>query len=308
MPILTIDLHSHLLEKGVNPRNYWKAVKARKLDAVAITEHVNEKPEKAYSMLLEEKPRGIALIPGIEMNTEIGHVVGFGKTPEIYSQGKLFKKGISINKVLGIAESQGMLLSIAHPWGLSYDSAAYIMGEKKLFELVEKERIGVEAYNGMFGSVGSFFYASNWVKKPMNFFDFLEKSRLGRKTRLSKLGKKGKEKLDKKGREILERCQKPYELAERAAFATAGSDAHKPARIGTGIAKIEARGKGVEEILEAVQDKRKVKWLGPYVKETDKGFEVDKTKIQKTEFISGIKYATKRAILKKVRRKKKANP
>ena len=71
----TIDLHTHLLEKEVNPASYWKAAKEKKLDAVAITEHVYENPEKAYNLLLEKKPKGILLIPGMELGTDIGHVV-----------------------------------------------------------------------------------------------------------------------------------------------------------------------------------------------------------------------------------------
>jgi len=57
MAEFTIDFHTHLLEKGVKPEAYWKAVKAKKLDAVAITEHSFEKPEKAYKMLLEKKTK-----------------------------------------------------------------------------------------------------------------------------------------------------------------------------------------------------------------------------------------------------------
>jgi len=306
MAALTIDLHTHLLEKGVLPELYWKAVKEKGLNAVAITEHVFEKPEYAYRLLAEKKPSGITLIPGMELKTSIGHVVALGKDEGIYSAEKLYKQGIDIKKAIEIAEEKGIVLSIAHPWGLSYDSAAYIMGEKKLNALVEKEKIGVEAFNGMFGNVSSFFYATNWVRKPMNFFDFLEKSRIGRKTRLSKLGKKGKEKLDNKGKEILERCTKPFELAEKACFATAGSDAHKPMRIGAGIMKVEVKGKKPEQVLEAVQDKKRVKWIGPFVMETEQGYEVEKIRVQKTEVLSGIKYAAKRAILKKVSRKKKA--
>ena len=304
MVSITVDFHTHLLEKEVNPKKYWKAAKEKNLNAVAITEHFNEKPEKAYKMLAEEKPRGICLIPGMELSTSAGHVVALGKDEGIYGIEKLFRKGLEIKKAIEVAQSEGITLSIAHPWGLSYDSAAYLLGEKKLYALVEREDIGVEAFNGMFGNVSSFFYATDWVRKPMNFFDFLETSRIGRKTRLSRLGKKGKEKLDKKGKEIIERCQKPYELAAKAGFATAGSDAHHPDRIGTGVTKLKAKERKPEAILKAVKDKKKVEWLGPGVKETEKGYEVEKISIQRAEVLSGIKYATKRAIMKKVRKKK----
>ena len=305
MAEFTIDFHTHLLEKGTKPDEYWKEAKAKKLDAIAITEHSFENPEKAYELLLEKKPKGITLIPGIEITSEIGHVLILGKDKSIYGIEPLFRKGIPIKEVIAIAKANGLLLVIAHPWGISSDSAAYILGEKKLEKLVEKEKIGIEAFNGMFGNVSSFFYATNWIRKPMNFFDFLEKSRIGKKTRLSRLGKKGKAKLDKKGREILERCTKPFELSEKAAFVTAGSDAHSPKRIGTGIVKLEAKGKDVENILEAIQDKKNVKWVGPHVKETSKGYEIDKVSLQKKEVLSGLKYATTSKIVKKIKRKKR---
>ena len=54
-----------------------------------------------------------------------------------------------------------------------------------------------------------------------------------------------------------------------------------------------------------MKDKKKVEWLGPNVKETEGGYKMEKVKIHRGEVISGIKYATKRAILKKVKRKKK---
>ena len=301
---ITIDFHTHLLEKNVKAKDYWKAVRAKKLDAVAITEHVYENPGKAYEKLFERKPKAKALIPGMELETNIGHVVAFSDKPTIFEIEKLYKRGINIKKAIKIAENENVLLSIAHPWGLDYDSAAYIYGERKLNALVEKEHIGVEAFNGLVGNVGSFFYDTNWVKKPMNFFDYLEKSKIAKKTRLSKIGEKGKEKLDNKAKEILERCTKPFELAQKASFVTAGSDAHSPNRIGTGITKLKTRkNPGSKAILNALQDKKNIKWIGPNVKETNQGYKMEKMGIQRKEFLSGVKYAAKRAIIKKVKKR-----
>ena len=305
MAELAIDFHTHLLEKGVKPKAYWKAVKARKLGAIAITEHSYEKPGLAYEMLFEEKPKGIALIPGMEITSEAGHMLVLGKDQGIYDLEKLFGKKVLVKDALELAKKHGFVLSISHPWGFSNDSAAFILGEKKLNALVEKKKIGVEAFNGMFGNIGSFFYSTNWVKKPMNFFDFLEKSRIGRKTRLSRLGAKGKEKLDRKGREIIERGIKPFELAQKAAFITAGSDAHSPQAIGSGIVKLEVKGKAVPEgILEALQDKGNVKWAGPYIRETKQGIAFDRITFRKKDVLSGIKYAAKSKIVGKVRGKR----
>ncbi len=306
MPTLTLDLHTHLIEKGEKPERYWKAARAKKLDAVAITEHADRQPRKAYELLLERKPKGIALIPAMELNCAIGHVLAYARDEGIYSIKKLYKKNLPIGKALSIAESEGLLLSVSHPWGLSYDSAAYVLGEKRLARLVESEKIGVEAYNGMFGNVSSFFYSSSWIRKPMNFLDFLEKSRVGRKTRLSGIGRKMRGKLDKKGRELIERCAKPIELGTKARFITAGSDGHSAARIGTGIMKVNVRGTASNKaLLQAVEQKSRVVWAGPYVRETRKGYAADAATLNKREFLQGIKYATKRAIVKGIGRRKK---
>ncbi len=305
MKTIRADLHTHLNEKGEKPVNYWKAVKAKELKAVAITEHFDYKPEKAYKLLAEKKPKGIALIPGIELKTGIGHIIALGNGPELYSIEKLYEKNLPIKKALEIAKKNELLLSIAHPWGLSYDSAAYILGEKRLRKLVEEAEIGVEAYNGLFGHLGSFYYGTSWIRKPMNFFDFLEKSRVGRKTRLSKVGKRVKRKLDKKGREIIERCVKPMELAEHAKFVTAGSDAHSRERIGLGIMEIKMKKKLTNKsFLQTLREKNNVIWVGPDIKKTKAGnCSIAKPSLNKKEVLSGIKYAAKQAFIKKVKGK-----
>jgi hypothetical protein len=307
MKTITVDLHTHLIEKREKPERYWKAVKAKKLDAVAITEHADCKPEKAYQMLLEKKPRAALLLPGMELRTNIGHVLAFGKSDEIFSIEKLFEKKLPIKKAVQVAQKNDLLLSIAHPWGLSYDSAAYLMGEKRLHKLVAEGEIGVEAFNGMFGQVGYFFYGTNWVRKPLNFFDFLEKSRIGRKTRLSRLGRKAREKLDEKGREIIERCVKPMELAQHASFFTAGSDAHSNEMIGAGVMKIKISGKLSEKnILDAIREKKNIEFVGPFVKKTKAGnYGIAMQQLHKKQFLSGLRYATKRAVVKKLRLRRK---
>jgi len=236
--IITFDLHTHLNEKRVKPRKYWEMVAARRLDAVAITEHANFRPELAYEKVAESKPRNAILIPGMELNTSIGHVVAYCKDRNIYGVKKLFEKNIDIFEAIDAAKSNEIMLSIAHPWGISYDSAAFLYGEKNLHELVRKNDVGVEIYNGMIGNLSNFIYDTNWIKKPINFFEFIEKNRVARKMRLSRIGAKIKNSLNKKGEEVLKRCGKAIELGAGASFVTAGSDSHYPNRIGAGIIKM----------------------------------------------------------------------
>ena len=304
MASLTLDLHTHLVEKNVKPHIFWRSAIKIGLDVVGITEHVEENPRISYDLLAENKPKGIVLLPGMELNTSIGHVVAIGKSPEIYKEEKFLKKGLDIKKAIKLAEQYEMLLSIAHPWGFGYDSASYIIGEKKLEKLVEKEVLGVEVFNGMMGSVGNFVYATNWIQKPLNFFDFLQKNRIAKKTRLDRIGRKLGKRLDKETKEVAERCAKPFELGEKAAFITAGSDAHYADKIGSGMIKIRTNAIKPDNasVVEMIKEKERVVWAGPRVKEMANGqYKVFKITPNKMEIIGGVKYATISKGKKKIR-------
>lgn len=312
MPVLTIDLHTHLLEMGVKPKDYWKAVKERGLDAVAITEHVEENPVLAYYKLAGKKPKGILLIPGMELNTSIGHVVALGSSPKIYEEPEFLKVGLGIGRALKLAKKHGVLLSISHPWGFSHDSASYLMGERRLEKFVEESGIGVETFNGMIGHIENFVFGTNWVKRPLNFFDFLEKNRVAKKTRIDRIGTRLKETLGGKSKEAIERCVKPVELGKRAAFVTAGSDAHYPNRIGSGVLKLKVGSGKIDNqaVLDALLKKDNVVWAGPEVEETGNGeFRLVSGPPSKKEVILGLKYAAistgKKKIVKIGKRGKK---
>ncbi len=295
MSVLTIDLHTHLLEMGVKPKDFWKAARERGLDAVAITEHVEEDPVLAYYKLVGEKPKGILLIPGMELNTSIGHVIALGSSPKIYEEPGFLKVGLGIEKALKLAKKHGVLLSVAHPWGFGHDSASYIIGEKRLEKFVEENRIGVETFNGMIGHIENLVFGTNWVKRPLNFFDFLEKNRIAKKTRLDRVGTRLKEKLGSKSKEAIERCVKPVELGKKAAFVTAGSDAHYPNRIGSGVLKLNVEAEEIDNraVLDALLKKDNVVWAGPGIEETESGeLRLVSGPPSKKEVILGLKYAT----------------
>ena len=299
MKAVTMDLHTHLLEKNVSPASYWKQALERKLDAVAITEHAEISPEKAFKKVWEKKPKACVLLPGAELFTDIGHVLVLADSEELYKEKKLFEKYVPLKKALHIARGSGWLLSIAHPWGFSQDSAAYIAGEKKLNKIVEKNGIGVEAYNGMIGNLSSLVYDTNWLKKPLNFFDFLEKSRVARKVKLDRIGTKMKSKIEYRVHDVIERNGKTLELGYKADFLTAGSDAHSCKRIGSGIIKLRMGSGRITPagILKALQEKENVLWAGPYVKKVgeDRYVMLDDP-VKKIELLQGMKYATHKVI------------
>lgn len=311
--IYTLDMHTHLLEKNTDVEDFWKRTLEMKLDAVAITEHADCSPKEAYNALLEKKPDNVLLIPGVEVNSELGHVIAFYPNEEIYEIQELFEKKVTIKKLLEINKEKNVMLSIAHPWGLSHDSFAYKYGSDKLEDLVIEENIGVEVYNGIMGYLADFIYDSGWVRRPTNFFDFLAKNRVARKTGLGRVGAKVKSKIDKKTLEIVQRCENALELGEKAKFITAGSDAHSSMRVGSGIIKIRSENKinSNKEMLEHIRNnKENVIWSGPYVKEVSPGmYEHVEDPLRRKEIIQGLKYATGKAIKKAGKKfgKKEAN-
>ncbi len=313
---ISLDLHTHSLEKKINPKKYWKVAEQKKLDAIAITEHVEYNPRKGYHRVADVKPdNGIVLIPGMELYTTLGHVICLGKSESLYDDQRLWKKPLPIGEALDLAKEHDALLSIAHPWGFELDSAAFRMGPEFVRNLVKEGKIGVEAYNGMIGNVSDFLLKSNWVRKPVNFLQRLDRNRVARKLGVTKVTNKVWKKYDKKSFEMARRSMAPFLLGEGARFVTAGSDAHYPERIGTGLLKLKVKEDFTltnENALDCLLEKN-VAWAGPETVEQSPGVFVQrKPSIEfRREILGGLKYATtsygreriKRALL---RRKKKS--
>ncbi|MBU1120584.1 hypothetical protein KJ660_01785 [Candidatus Micrarchaeota archaeon] len=304
--ILSIDLHTHLIEKKISPIKFWYSAIQNKLNGVAITEHADCKPEKAFRLLNEIKPENLLLIPGMEINTNKGHLLAYAFDEGIYEVKKLTKKNISLEEVIDSAKENSFLLSFSHPYGFSYDSAGYVLGTGKLIKLLRREAIGVEIYNGMIAYLSDFLYDSNWIRRPYNFFGFLEKNFIAKKTGVWRVGEKVKKSLDKRRMDVVNRCLKAIELGKEASFITAGSDAHTEERIGAGIIKLRIEGEGVEGVLENLKEKENLVWSGPLVKEISPGvYEKVVDPLRKKEIAQGIRYATKELVKKRIQRKKK---
>ena len=311
--VFTLDLHNHLHEKKTRPKDWWKYAVQSKADAIAITEHPEYNPKDAYEKLNALKPEGIVLIPGVEVTTSVGHLLVFSKTPEIYEIPELLQEGIEFTKALEIAHENDCIASISHPWGFNLDSIGYFYQLSELEKLVRKKKVGVEVYNGMIGHISIFAKDSNLINKPMKFLDFLEKNRIARKAMLGKLAAKLKNKIDKSTYKLIMRSANAVELGKKAAFITAGSDAHSAEKIGTGVLKIKTETKKLtnENVLDEIQHKGNVIWSGPPVREVKPGyFEPIKIPVRKKELLQGIGYTAKRyigltAIKEKLSRKKK---
>lgn len=282
-PVLA-DMHAHLLEKRVSPKKWWAAAKKRGLSAVAITEHAWIKPHKAYLKLLKQKPGGIILVPGIEAKTSIGHVLVYGQDARIYKIKKLREKNVPIKKVLEIAKENGFTVSLSHPYGYKPDSACGTIGEKKVKQLLRRNNIGIEYYNGILGSANDFIFRTEWVRKLYNFFDFTEKNRVAKKLRIARRSGRTKRKLEKISKETIERVQKPILLSQSAKFITAGSDAHYPKNIGNAVVQLKKKPKNAADLLKMIE-KKEIIMAGPNLYSRKP---VDELK--KKEILEGLKY------------------
>lgn len=299
--VYTFDLHTHVMEHKVDAEKYWGKAREIGLDGIAICEHADLNPREAYEMLAAEKPNDLLLLPGIEINSKVGHLLAYYHNTEIYEARGLLKKSIALKKVIEICEENNFLLSLSHPWGFDYDSIGYILSPKKLEELVTTEYIGVEVYNGMIGHLSNFIYDSGWIKRPVNFLDFLEKNRITRKIGITRLSNRIRSKIDNERLDVIKRSAISIELGNKASFVTAGSDAHSHERVGAGIIKFVSERSGLTErtLIEEIKKKEQVIWSGPLVRETEEGtYEKIDDPLKRKEIVQGIRYATGKIIKK----------
>src|SRR3989344_5171258 len=98
-----MDLHNHLNEKKLDVREFWKKVVERKIDVIASTEHSNHNPREAFLKLLKTKPKNKILVPGIELDTIIGHVLVYGSDERVFDFKEFYGEKVDFKKVLVIA-------------------------------------------------------------------------------------------------------------------------------------------------------------------------------------------------------------
>ncbi|MEW6294947.1 MAG: hypothetical protein AB1467_01470 [Candidatus Diapherotrites archaeon] len=305
---ISADLHTHLLEKKVNPIKWWYKVIELGLNAVAITEHSDMNPKKAFDLLNKIKPDNILLIPGMEVNTTAGHVLLYSEDERIYDLKSLNAKKVDFGNVLNLAQDNSLTMSFSHPFGFDYDSAGYVIGTGKLVKLLRKNDLGIECYTGMIGNLSNFLYESNWVKRPVRFFSYLEKNVVAKKTGLSRIAKKVHSKIERQTFDIVMRCFKAVELGSQAKFITAGSDAHSADRIGTGMMKMKSIEAGLsnELFLSELKKKENIVWAGPLIIETMPGiYKIVERSVKRKEALQGLKYVAKKIARPKLGIKRK---
>ena len=297
-PILA-DLHTHLNEKRVNPKKWWAAVKRKKLSVIAITEHSYYKPKEAYLKLKSFQPKGILLVPGVEVKTTAGDLLIYGEDESIYEIKEFNEKIVKIDKALKAVKKHNFLASFAHPYGFEKDSVCWTIGEKRGLELAKKFNLGAEYYNGMIGAANQLLFGKKITKKFYNLLEFIDKNHATKKLGINKATNKAKIRLELVAQKTINRVRKSIFFAQKASFITAGSDAHYPHSIGSSIIELKRKPKNVKEFLKMIREKE-ILWTGPNIYSQKP---VDS--VGKKEILEGIYYIAKTKILSRENKTKK---
>lgn len=295
--LFLVDLHTHLNEKRIKPKDWWKAVEDKKLCAIAITEHVEYNPALAYKKLKTIQPEGIILLPGMEAKTSAGHLLIYGKDESLYKIPKLQKIDLPIKEALEIINKNDLMASFAHPYGYKTDSTCLIIGENETKKLLKKYKIGTEYYNGMLGSANGLVFGSKWIKGFYTIFNIIDKSKATRILTLNS-STKIKTQLENIALETLDRVRKAIIFSNNAKYVTVGSDAHYPRTIGSSVIQLKKQPKNEEELIKLIKQKE-VLWAGPNIYADQP---VDHLK--RKELLEGVKYITTNQIKKRINPKK----
>ena len=107
---MLIDLHCHTLrsvDSSLDPDEAVEHARAAGLDAICFTEHDYLWPQRDVELLAEK--HGFPVFAGVEVSTEIGHVLAYG-LPSYTGELRTFES------LVRVAERTGAVLILAHPY------------------------------------------------------------------------------------------------------------------------------------------------------------------------------------------------
>ncbi len=141
---MIIDLHNHTIplsqDSKLKPINLVEKISKLGIDGVCLTEH--DAAWDATELQDIAASYGIVVIPGMEITTELGHVLVFGIDryhPELASMKRLSE----------IADTEGAALVFAHPYRSSIYSNYWLRGNESYRSVsFDFDIHGVEVFNG----------------------------------------------------------------------------------------------------------------------------------------------------------------
>jgi predicted metal-dependent phosphoesterase TrpH len=133
-----IHMHTNLGDGTASPARVLAEAERRQLDVIAVTDHDHLEGYKRVVDLLERSGSSLGVIPGIEVTTRQGHLLGlFIQRP--------IKMMRSVEWSIEAIKEQGGLVVIPHPLGRLVPS----LSRKKIEELLARGFAidGLEVYN-----------------------------------------------------------------------------------------------------------------------------------------------------------------
>jgi predicted metal-dependent phosphoesterase TrpH len=126
MSRLKLDLHNHTsfsADGGLTPGELLSAAKARGLDCIAVTDHNTVRGALKALSLSESDPSLPRVIPGIEVFTKDGEVIGLYVSEDI-------PKGTPLQQAVDRIRELGGLVYLPHPFDV-FRRGAVVSGERE---------------------------------------------------------------------------------------------------------------------------------------------------------------------------------
>ncbi len=123
---IKLDLHNHTFFSAdglMTPVQLLQAAKARGIDFLAITDHNTVQGGLQALALSEADPSLPRVIPGVEVRTAVGEIIGLYVQEEI-------PRGLSLEETATLIREQGGLVYLPHPYDV-FRRGAVSKGERK---------------------------------------------------------------------------------------------------------------------------------------------------------------------------------
>jgi predicted metal-dependent phosphoesterase TrpH len=137
---MIIDMHVHTQASGdssATVEKYCRVIqhyrKCHRFDGMVITEHCLYDPKKTYQKIGDKYD--ILILQGVEADTDLGHLLLYGITPDFLKQVDVSQRNLNSHEVIKTINDCGGIAIPAHPFRDSIYGRALIEGEFTLNEV-----------------------------------------------------------------------------------------------------------------------------------------------------------------------------